>query len=184
MQYVNKIVNLTPHEINLHRDGGMVTTIEPSGTVARVEQVREDTTPLLFGEVAIETTRSTFGEITGLPEPQDGVIYIVSGLVLARTNRADVFAPGDAVRHIDSGRVIGCRGLSASSEVVAPPTPRDIMWLVQDSETKARGRDYGGPIINYLWSKYTKNDTYLDVLNHDPAQKERADRIWNYMSAR
>lgn len=34
-----------------------------------------------------------YGEISGLPEPQDGVLLIVSAMVLAASNRTDLVAP-------------------------------------------------------------------------------------------
>lgn len=102
--------NLTPHELNIFSDDGKVVSIPPSGRVARVAQTREQR-----GTIdGLAVTYSTFGDVEELPEPQDGVIYVVSGLVLSAVpDRADVFAPGEAVRD-DAGRVIGARGLSCT----------------------------------------------------------------------
>lgn len=104
------IVNLTPHQINIIADDGKVVSIPPSGQVARVAQTREPR-----GSIdGITVTYSTFGDVEGLPDPQDGVIYVVSGLVLSAVpDRTDVFAPGEAVRD-GEGRVIGARGLSCT----------------------------------------------------------------------
>ena len=64
------------------------------------------------------------GAVLGLPHPRPGVYYIVSALVLAQVpNRADVFAPGPALRDAD-GRVVGCVGLSGTPAFAAQrPTP-------------------------------------------------------------
>lgn len=102
--------NLTPHELNIFSDDGKVVSIPPSGQVARVAQTREQR-----GTIdGLAVTYSTFGDVEGLPDPQDGVIYVVSGLVLSAVpDRTDVFAPGEAVRD-GEGRVIGARGLSCT----------------------------------------------------------------------
>ena len=96
-------INLTPHAINVV--GG--PTIQPSGSVARVAAT---STPAgEFGGVAL--SRTTFGEVEGLPAPVDGVIFVVSALVRSAVpSRTDVASPGDLVRGED-GQPIGCRGL-------------------------------------------------------------------------
>ena len=38
-----KFVNLTPHALNIHTPNGVIT-LEPSGTIARVDEVRSSTT--------------------------------------------------------------------------------------------------------------------------------------------
>ena len=55
--------------------------------------------------------RSHIEQITGLPDPQDGVWFIVSLVVLLSViGRDDLVAPYDEVRNAE-GTVIGCRGL-------------------------------------------------------------------------
>jgi len=41
----------------------------------------------------LPTFEVKYGDITGLPDPEDGVVYIVSLLVLQATDRTDVVAP-------------------------------------------------------------------------------------------
>ena len=98
------IINLTPHAINIV--GDTTTTIEPSGTVARVStQIVETENPLLFTQ--------RYGDVRDLPEPQKDTIYIVSALVLARVpERTDVYAPltAKAVRN-EEGQIVGVPGL-------------------------------------------------------------------------
>lgn len=56
-------------------------------------------------------TETVFGEVEGLPETQEGTIYVVSSLVAQRVpNRTDVFIPNESVRD-DQGRIIGCKSL-------------------------------------------------------------------------
>ena len=98
-------VNLTPHEIN-EVDSG---TVLPSSGVARVRQCSKNVRKV----EGIQIFRSEYeGSIQGLPEPQEGVIYIVSALTLnaVPADRDDVVAPGNAVRDAE-GTVIGCLGL-------------------------------------------------------------------------
>lgn len=94
-------INLTPHPITVGD-----TTFPPSGTVARVQA---GFTPIVDG-----VCHQTFGDIVDLPDPQDGVRFIVSGLVFAATNRIDVFAPAtghpDVVRN-DQGHIVSVPAL-------------------------------------------------------------------------
>ena len=104
-----KIINLTPHEINiLNNNGEEIVTISPSGTVSRCAVSKK----LIKTDNGIEFYRSIFGEVNDLPEPQLDTIYIVSGLVrAAMPERNDLWQPGELVRD-KSGRPIGCKGLS------------------------------------------------------------------------
>lgn len=99
--------NLNPHAIRL-RVNTANTTAEPDATDIVVEPrkgadgksnpARVSTTPggpigdadgvALFGA-------TKFGEVEGLPDPEVGTIYIVSGMVAGRVvGRDDVFCPG------------------------------------------------------------------------------------------
>jgi hypothetical protein len=133
-------VNLTPHTLNVysHNPSDPIFEIEPSGQVARVSvqytikaHVIDISDPILeiepSGQVArvsgqytikahvidIPVYDAKYGEVEGLPEPEDGVFYIVSGMVKAAVpDREDVFSPGELIRD-ENGRPIGCRGLKA-----------------------------------------------------------------------
>lgn len=103
------IINLTPHAINfLREDNSVLATVEPSGTIARASQTRE-----AVGEVnGIVVNQCSYGSVTGLPDPQDGTIYLVSALTAqACPERPDVFITDDAVRD-ENGRIIGCRAIA------------------------------------------------------------------------
>lgn len=104
------IVNLTPHALNIQREDGTMLEVAPSGTLARCAETREPRSAI----AGLPVTLAGFGAVEGLPEPRPGVVYVVSGLVLAQvSHRADVFAPGPAIRD-DQGRIIGARGLSCT----------------------------------------------------------------------
>jgi len=103
-----KLVNLTPHTLNIHTPDKVVN-LPPSGAVARVATVSVPAAPM----GGIPTVTTSFGEVTGLPEPQHGVTLVVSGMVASAAPRDDVLSPGDLVRD-ENGRPVGCRGLRRS----------------------------------------------------------------------
>ena len=95
-----KFINLTPHDIKLN-DG---TIYQASGKVVRVENT--------FSNFCCGISKVFYGEIENLPEPEDGVYYIVSAMVLAANNskprcrrRGDLVAP--ATGHPDCKRENG-----------------------------------------------------------------------------
>ncbi|PRR85515.1 hypothetical protein [Clostridium luticellarii] len=145
-----KIVNLTPHEINIILDNRNIK-IDPSGTVARCTvriekagviktidekdpcvnclQSGQDSTscdlaisPDIFGDsnrgrcpditVQIPLSKSVFGEVENLPDPQEDTVFVVSSIVAqAVSGRKDIFIVNDTVRD-KNGRIIGCRSLA------------------------------------------------------------------------
>lgn len=109
---IQELVNLTPHAITLMDDDtNIICIIEPSGDIARVSVRTERTETLDFDGVKLATSKSVYGEVEGLPEAEDGVIYIVSSLVAQRVpERKDVFIPNESVRD-EKGRIIGCKSL-------------------------------------------------------------------------
>jgi hypothetical protein len=85
-----KIVNLMPHPLVIQRGDGTRETFEPVG-LARV-----GSTP---GEIEVVegvsfAAPTIYGELEGLPAPQEGVVYVVSMPVASRAKRADVVSPG------------------------------------------------------------------------------------------
>lgn len=105
-----KIVNLTPHSINFVNEGGEeILEVKPSGSLARVTS----RTVTVEGETycGIPVTKTVYGEVEGLPDPEDGTIFVVSGIVAQRVpDRRDVFIPNESVRD-PKGNIIGCRSL-------------------------------------------------------------------------
>jgi len=105
-----KFMNLTPHPITIV-EGEQSTMYPVDGPVPRLAVERE-----VLGQInGIGIVRSTMGEPTGLPEPQDGVILIVSALVAEHPSvawRSDLAYPGEAIRDSD-GKIAGAKGLCA-----------------------------------------------------------------------
>jgi|TARA_R110000823_G_scaffold307058_1_gene429628 hypothetical protein len=98
---MKNIVNLTPHPITVGD-----ATFPPSGTIARVKAG--------FSAIDDGVCHQTFGSVIDLPDPQEGVRLVVSGLVFAATGRLDVFAPAtghpDVVRN-DQGHIVSVPAL-------------------------------------------------------------------------
>lgn len=106
-----RLVNLTPHAIVLRPSEGADVVIPPSGGVARVKSVPGGARNVEGIPVPVASPQ-VWGEIEGLPAPQEGVMYIVSAIVLGRLQgaRPDVVGPGtgpqDGAVRDDAGRVI------------------------------------------------------------------------------
>jgi len=117
------LINLTPHPIALAGpDGAIIETIAPSGTVARVVQTPGAAYRVADAPVPIQG-RDTMGAAEGIPEPSLGVLYVVSGMVLAACDRPDVVAPGtgpqDGAVRDAAGRLVAVRVLKSCRP--APP---------------------------------------------------------------
>ena len=106
------IINLTPHTIKLNNG----KTFPPSGTIARVSaKFTYVTSPELMRE-GIYVYKVEYGEIEGLPEPQENVLYIVSAMVLEAgeiIGRNDLIAPATghpkAIRN-EQGQIVSVPG--------------------------------------------------------------------------
>lgn len=105
-----KIINLTPHDVNIINDSGeVIRTYPATGTVARVtssaSKVRE------IDGVAVVSTE--FGEVEGLPTQSSDTVYIVSMLVAqALPDRTDLIAPDTGPQSVvrdDKGQILGVR---------------------------------------------------------------------------
>ena len=111
---IEKIVNLTPHPLNLMMDGEEIV-IPPSGVIARAREERKLIEVISYAGREIPVYEVAYGEVENLPEPEAGVIYVVSSLAAqavrrSQPHRRDVYVPGDPVRD-HQGRIIGMRGL-------------------------------------------------------------------------
>ena len=109
-----EIINLTPHDFSLCNEAGeVVRVIPPTKPAARVSSASQ-----AIGSIdGIPVTKTTFGHVEGLPDPQEGVCYIVSLLVQQRVpHRSDVYrpdtGPASVVRDA-AGQIIGVKALAA-----------------------------------------------------------------------
>ena len=112
-----ELVNLTPHAVTITTAGGRTLEIPASGTVARVatQEVDEEAMEILVGRMnPVLLITQTFGEVVGLPAPEDGKFFIVSALVRAACpGRYDLGSPARLVRD-EQGRIVGCGALEVN----------------------------------------------------------------------
>lgn len=109
---MEKIINLTPHTVNIVDETGKVTRSLPSQGIARAKQTAE-----VIGDIdGIELVSMKYGEPEDLPDPAEGQWYIVS-IITANAAKAvgrdisDLLITADPVRDTD-GRIIGCKRLA------------------------------------------------------------------------
>jgi hypothetical protein len=104
---IKELVNLTSHTIKLI-DG---SEIQPSGIICRAE-FEEEIVGMVHNTPII---RYNYKNIYGLPLPQEGVIYLVSSIVLNAVNelyptRKDCVSVGKLIRD-HHGKVIAAQVL-------------------------------------------------------------------------
>lgn len=114
-----KIINLTPHDIQImNEDKEIVKIIPPSGKVARLESEKEIVGTSIFPGILFFKTKygipvllNEFDQTFQFPPQTENKLYIVSGLFRAGCPRSDLWQPGELVRD-NEGQPIGCIGLS------------------------------------------------------------------------
>lgn len=105
------VVNLTPHAVRVVDKEGNIVKEFPSEGLARVSSV---STPIGVVD-QIPVIKQEFGEIEGLPAPEEGVYYVVSAMVgtaAAKDGRTDLLGPAEFLRDQD-GNILGCKALQA-----------------------------------------------------------------------
>lgn len=108
---VVELVNLTPHPVNI-RIGDVQVELPAADVPARLEGSVEDSGCVLFDGLDIPVVARRYTRVNGLPAEQEGVLYIVSQLVLDfAVGRDDLVTPAHLIRDA-SGNVIGCRALA------------------------------------------------------------------------
>ena len=101
-----RFVNLTPHEVNIGDQD-----FAASGTVARVVVEHHE----IGDHAGIPLLVGSYGEVSNLPEPVEGVLYIVSAAVrTALPLRKDLGSPAHLVRD-EEGRIVGCLALEINA---------------------------------------------------------------------
>lgn len=118
-----KIINLTPHPINVvDKYGKVIMTFPPSGLVARCDVDLELDKVLEIDGVEIPIYRTTFGEVSNLPREEPDTFYIVSAAVAkAEIERRDLLIPNDLLRD-KSGTIIGCHSFAIPNKEVTMDT--------------------------------------------------------------
>jgi len=107
-----RLVNLTPHDINVLADG-QVICIPPSGQVARVVERPHGTGQVPVDDVQVPLILAESGHVVGLPPQEPQTLYIVSRPVALalQGQRPDLLVP-DQFERDDEGQTVGCRGFA------------------------------------------------------------------------
>lgn len=106
-----KVVNLTPHLVTVGPGSPHAITFPPSGVLARIRELKGDPSWVSVDGRPVPLRPISYAdEIDGLPAPIDGVLYLVSRVTAAATDRPDLVFPQDELRD-DSGQIIGCGSL-------------------------------------------------------------------------
>lgn len=102
-----QIVNKTPHDVVIIREGSSNRVFSPVGDPIRV---REDVKTV--GQIqGITITSTIYTEVDGTPPFKTGVYYIVSQMVKnALPHRRDFLTPKGVVKN-KKGQVMGCTRL-------------------------------------------------------------------------
>jgi len=108
---VSRIINLTPHPVNIQTMDGGTIEIPPSGKIARCVESITEIEPIEHNGICIRAQVKSFGKVENLPEAENGVIYVVSLPVAQAVKRSDVFTIGDAIRN-EKGQVIVAKTLA------------------------------------------------------------------------
>ena len=106
-----RLINLTPHAVTLIASNGSQVIVQPSGSIARCATTEKVVGEVVVDGLTIPLVETQFGAVEGLPEQEEGTMYLVSALVKEAANRKDLVSPGSQVRN-DKGQVVGCESLS------------------------------------------------------------------------
>jgi len=107
-----RIINLTPHTINIVDEAGNKIVDLPSEGEARAVQKNVN-----FGHLGdVPLVRAEFGEPIGLPEPAENTFYVVSAITanaakVAGRTTDDLLLTAETVRN-EKNQIIGCKALA------------------------------------------------------------------------
>lgn len=105
-----RLINLTPHDITIVGDDKNL--VIPSTGVARVAPTTDVVGTVVVDGFTIPMTKTKFGQVNGLPEPQADTLFVVSRLVAeALPMRDDLVIVNQTVRD-EQGRIIGAKSLA------------------------------------------------------------------------
>ena len=116
---MTKIVNLTPHHLNIFSDeGNLIASIPPSGTVARVDTIKRVKEYVDVEGHKVPISYVTYTQVQGLPPyPSDDTLYVVSNIVYQCLKGTKwekyLIVPDtnpDSVVRDEAGRIKGVKG--------------------------------------------------------------------------
>ena len=107
-----RIINLTPHAINIvDKDGNKIVDLPSEGEARAVQ------TNISIGSLGdIPLVKTEFGEPIGLPEPTETTFYVVSAITANAAKQAgrsidDLLLTAETVRN-EKNQIIGCKALA------------------------------------------------------------------------
>lgn len=106
-----RVVNLTGHPLRLLGDNGKFAEVRETELRTRASSLLVVDEYVNVGGIEIPVLSVKERTLHNLPPAEDGVIYVVSGLVASLANRPDVVSPARLVREANKGRVRGARAL-------------------------------------------------------------------------
>jgi hypothetical protein len=117
-----RLVNLTPHELNIYIDGKVALSIPPppEGTpIPRVQVKSEIVGEIDVDGVSIPIRKVMYGDVENLPEEKEDTVYVVSTFVTLALReegieRRDLLSPAtnvDSAVRDNAGRVVGVKYL-------------------------------------------------------------------------
>jgi len=141
-----RLVNLTSHEISfLDSADAEPWLVLPSEGQARASERREYIDNLLIGDIKVPVNKVVLGNTTGLPEPQSGVVYVVSRLIAeAHPERGDLFFVDETVRD-GQGRIVGCKSLTKVAARFLYLAEREREFDEEQWEAREREREKNYP---------------------------------------
>lgn len=110
------LINLTEHPIMLMtKDKLVIKKFEGAGKDNAARVTCKDTvsdTIKINDKVVVDVVKKQFGSVYNLPEPKNGIGYIVSRIVAeACRDRTDLYMTANPVRNSDR-QIIGCTAFS------------------------------------------------------------------------
>lgn len=119
-KYKVKIINLTPHIINIFDGHRHLRDIPVSDRP--IPRCHQESTIAGYIDGITITCQDFAGAVENVPYPEEGVYYVVSRLVAeALPQRTDFLVPGPLVRDAN-GQPCGCQGLAIVGDL-----PKDII---------------------------------------------------------
>ena len=110
----SKVVNRTPHDINVVLANGSTVVYPRPATQEEIARVTVSKTEVGTLANGVTVWRAVYGDVNGLPAPEDGVLHIVSMMVRnALPHRLDLLSPADLMRDA-AGQPIGTNGFLCS----------------------------------------------------------------------
>ena len=113
-----KIVNLTGNDITIVGNYRQVVAMYPRSSKSATIHFEREVIRMVNGKIPLVRIPPEMVWIEGVPDPEPGVIYVVSSVIAQHLKRPDVVspdtAPGGVVKV--NGRLIGVRGFQSWAE--------------------------------------------------------------------